>query len=256
MLNNPWPSLRWNTFATDGNLTASSYAIKKANEPESLHYDYGSGSVVYLNDPQTKAQAKQARVRILDKNMKVLSEQNISLPSSHSDRSQNLMNLNVEDIKSKLPNDSKLYFVDMALLDDQQKTLNSNFYWLSTQMDTLPKSYGGADSWYRVPVKQYADLKEFSKTPSVLPELNVQSLADGTFDILLQNNNDTKASLFNDIAVLDSKGNRIPGALLSENYVSILPGEKRRLRLSVPASIRPSSIMVTTKGKEQRSFNL
>jgi hypothetical protein len=46
------------------------------------------------------------------------------------------------------------------------------------------------------------------------------------------------------LTLLDAKGERILPAYLSDNYVSLLPGESREVTIRSPDAIRPAALSV------------
>ena len=71
--------------------------------------------------------------------------------------------------------------------------------------------------------------------------------------INLQNNDIKRAALFNELALLDASGLRIPGTYFSDNFVTLVPGEARGVQVSFPRDAKPAFLLVRGKnGQVQR----
>lgn len=73
MLNSAWPSLYWQLYDYYLIPTASYYAVKKANAPQQLVYDYKDNSLIYINETEDKSD-KLACIKILSKDSKIIYE--------------------------------------------------------------------------------------------------------------------------------------------------------------------------------------
>ena len=123
-----------------------------------------------------------------------------------------------------------MVFVRLALSDAAGRAISDNFYWL-----------GGGESPYR-PLNR-------------LPAANVSASASVTRDgdeikirVRLENHG-TSAALANKLTLeTASDGARILPAYLSDNYVSLLPGEARTVEIEYPASAAEGSPKLEIRG--------
>jgi exo-1,4-beta-D-glucosaminidase len=119
---------------------------------------------------------------------------------------------------------SPTFFVDLRLTDSAGKIIGSNFYWLSTHPDVLNLD---STTWYVTPVKSYADyhaLSQLAKT-TVRGKLNVT--APGSATVTLTNTGKTLA-FFTRLQLMVN-GAEVTPVFWEDNYVSLLPGETRKI---------------------------
>jgi len=113
--------------------------------------------------------------------------------------------------------------------DAAGKLVGSNFYWLSTKAETLDWE---KSTWYTTPTSSYADYTALAQLPKV--HVNVASWSDtkreeAVTHVTLQNPSKSLA-LFVRLKVTKGKhGDEILPVLWEDNYVSLLPGEKRQV---------------------------
>jgi exo-1,4-beta-D-glucosaminidase len=102
-----------------------------------------------------------------------------------------------------------------------------NFYWLATQTDQLDWD---KTMWYYTPQKVYADFTKLNGMTQVKPEVTkveTNEGEEGTITLTLKNPG--KAISFFTEIVLEKKAAGAPvlPQFLSDNYVSLLPGETK-----------------------------
>jgi exo-1,4-beta-D-glucosaminidase len=128
---------------------------------------------------------------------------------------------------------SSVYFVKLTLTDAMGKPVSDNFYWLSTQGDTLDKPRDGSD-WYYTPTKQFADFKELNTLPPV--KLNVIAHSSGSRKervtrVTVENPSKSLAFFIHlkvkDLNVTANHDDEFLPVIWEDNYFSLLPGEKR-----------------------------
>lgn len=101
-------------------------------------------------------------------------------------------------------------YVGLKIFDVNQKLLSENFYW-------LPASNGNFEG--------IKDLKEVNLVIQSTP------IKEGQIEVTLKNTQKTIA-FFNRVALINKQSKeRILPAFYSDNYVSLLPGEERKIRV-------------------------
>jgi exo-1,4-beta-D-glucosaminidase len=123
---------------------------------------------------------------------------------------------------------SSTYFVDLRL-QRGDSTVSSNLYWLSTRPDVL-----NADSttWYVTPVKSYADFTALAQLPPAQVRSSMQSTRQGSANVshVTVTNTSNHLAFFIRLQIkAGPKGAEVLPVTWSDNYVSLLPGETRRL---------------------------
>jgi exo-1,4-beta-D-glucosaminidase len=223
MLNSAWPSTYWQLYDYYLLPTSAYYAARKANEPLQLIYDYHNNSVFAVNETMNEVKDLKASVRIFDLNSKLLflKEVNFSVSSNRSEKV-----LGLDPI-------TQAVFLDIRISDKSGKNLSHNFYWLSEKPDVFAWD---KTTWAYTPQKDFADHTGLNQLPASqitasykTVELNNQIELTTT----LANKSD-KIAFFLNLVLLDGKGNQVFPLFWDDNYISLLPGEKRNLKCSVP----------------------
>ena len=131
-----------------------------------------------------------------------------------------------------LDNLSTTYFIDLRLIDDTNKEIDTNFYWLSTKEETLDYEADLGEFAYHTPSKIYADftlLNTLNKV-DIAVDYNFTKIEDEQqMTVTLKNTGDAIAFLIN--LKLEDKNNREPilPIFWEDNFISLLPGEQRTL---------------------------
>jgi exo-1,4-beta-D-glucosaminidase len=222
MMNNAWPSMIWHLYDYYLRPGGGYYGTKKACEPLHIQYSYDDRSIVVVNGFYQEFRGLKASAKIFNLDMTEKSSQqtNVNIGSDGTVRVLTLPE----------PSDlSPVYFVKLKLEDNAGKSVSENFYWLSTQGDTLDKPKSGSD-WYYTPTKQYADFKALSSLPPV--KLNVVAKSGRSGDEYATHvtvENPTRSlAFFVHLKVNDDRtGEEILPVIWEDNYFSLLPGEKR-----------------------------
>jgi exo-1,4-beta-D-glucosaminidase len=126
---------------------------------------------------------------------------------------------------------SSTYFVSLALEDSAGRTLSRNFYWLSTQAETLGEPKEGSD-WYYTPTRQFADFTALGtlqptklKISAVSERKNQQEITH----VRLENTGRALAFFVRLKVTGHRYGEEILPVLWDDNYISLLPSEKREI---------------------------
>jgi len=123
------------------------------------------------------------------------------------------------------------YFVKLTLNDASGKPVSANFYWLSTQPDTLGEPKEGSD-WYYTPTKQFADLTALNTLPAVDLNISAKSRRKGKDEVttVTVENPGKALAFFVHLKVNENKsGEEMLPVIWEDNYFSLLPGEKREV---------------------------
>jgi exo-1,4-beta-D-glucosaminidase len=163
----------------------------------------------------------------LDMTEKFSQETTLDAPADSTNRI-----LTLPDISGLSPT----YFVALRLEDSTGNVVGSNFYWLSTKPETLDWD---KSTWYTTPTLSYADFTALSQLPKV--KLRVTSHTDRQGDDSLTHvtiENPSKSLAFFVRLKLNKglHGGEILPVLWEDNYISLLPGEKREISATYRAS--------------------
>jgi exo-1,4-beta-D-glucosaminidase len=148
---------------------------------------------------------------------------------------------------------SPSYFLVLRLEDSAGKLVGSNFYWLSTKPETIdwPKS-----TWWTTPTESYADYTALSQLSKVKLKVTdrTERVASGNAvtHVTLENPSKTLAFFVRLKVDKGVKGEEILPVVWEDNYISLLPGEKRE----VTATYRASELRASKPAVEVSGWNV
>lgn len=235
MLNAAWPKMYWQLYDYYLMPTGAFYATQKACSPLHLAYNYGNHTIYAINDFTDEVKALKARIRMYDIDTRLLlnKEKYFDAPADSSNP--------IYEIEA-MENLSSTFFLDLRLSDAQNNEIATNFYWLSTQDELLDYEVDLGEFAYHTPSKQYADLRLLNTLPKV--SLNVaydhqKQGQDQIMTAILENKGKTIAFLINLKLIEKDTGELILPVFWEDNFISLLPGEKRTLRTTYKNSSVP-----------------
>lgn len=223
MLNNAWPSIIWNLYDYYLVPGGAYFGSKKACEPLHVQYSYDDDSVAVVNGYDHAFAGARVNATILDINTETKSRQNVTLdiPADSSVRALQL---------SKVNDISATYFVKLELRDASGKLVSDNFYWLSTKADKLDWAKKLEEVY--TPQSAYADLSGLNALPPVRLVVRSSLSREGkelVVHAVVENPSSSLAFMVHlRVAKGDSGEDAVP-IFWDDNYVSLMPGEKREL---------------------------
>jgi exo-1,4-beta-D-glucosaminidase len=226
MMNNAWPSLIWHLYDYYLRPGGGYFGAKKACEPLHIQYSYDDRSIVVVNNYYTEFKGLKATAQIynLDATEKFSQQTNLDAAPNSSTR---LWTLPAPDGLSPT------YFVRLALEDEKGQTWSRNFYWLSTQSETMGEPKENSD-WYYTPTRQFADFTALSNLPPA--KLRVRAFKNWNgkpiTSVTLENTGSAPAFFVRLKATEGAEGEEILPVLWEDNYISLMPGEKREISVS------------------------
>lgn len=243
MLNSAWPEMYWQLYDYYLMPNGAYYGAKKASQPYHLIYNPANDALYVVNDRLQNVNGCKVKVRVFDKNSELQFKKEININLS-ANSSRKIMQL-PESIENK-----DVWFVDLRLINNANKEIDNNFYWISAKKDVLDYNAKLSTWYFYTPSKQYADYSALNKLPKVkvsstmikkVGKLNTQ------FRVTLKNKSD-KIAFFVYVGIIDENtGNTILPVLWSDNYVSLLPHEERILtaRIKNKFLINKTPLLVT-----------
>jgi exo-1,4-beta-D-glucosaminidase len=233
MLNNAWPSLIWHLY-DDYLVPAGGYfGAKKACETLHAQYSYDDHTIVVVNERLSAAPTLTLRARIFDIKSRQLFERKVQIDVPPD------AVVNALQLPSEVQGLSTTYFLQLELKNRFGRMVSENFYWLSTDPDQLdwPATIGTAYT----PQSAYANLKGLAELPntriSVKASTQINSHVDTT-EVMLRNVGADVAFMIR-VRLTDGKGGPdITPIFMQDNYVSLLPGEERKISVKYEFPIR------------------
>ena len=226
MLNSAWPEMYWQLYDSFLMPNAAYYAAKKANEPVHLLYNYGDNSIYIVNNTFEDLNNLTVVIKIIDIKGNVILDEILKNAIQHESTSKVFT---IPDIK----NISSVYFLDLRLIDSNDKEIGNNFYWLSKQKDVLDYNAEFEDWAFHTPSKVFADFSELKNLDKIKLEYNYtfeQKEDKNIITVELKNNNDVIAFFIELLLFSEVSNDVILPTFWSDNYTSLLPNEKRIIK--------------------------
>jgi len=245
MLNNAWPSMIWHLYDYYLRPAGGYFGAKRALEPLHPVYGYDDHSVWVVSSQYEDAKGLKLITKVYNLDMTEKFSQESSLDAAADSTHKVLTLPDLEDA-------SAVYFVVLRLEDGTGKLVGSNFYWLSSKPETLDWE---KSNWYMTPTASFADYSALSQLPKV--KLRVASRSEQKGDqtltrVTLENPSKSLAFFVRLKVNKGAGGEEILPVLWQDNYVSLLPGEKRELT----ASYRSSALGQAKPSLEVSGWNL
>ena len=222
MYNSAWPKLWWQLYDHFLMPNGAFYGARKANTPVHLIYNYGSGEILAVNNTLKPAAGLKAEVKLLDLELKELVRKSIDVSLAPDQRK-------VIDVLKVPPDVTSVYFLDLRLLDEKKNAVDINFYTLSAAPDVLDEE---KTTWYVTPLKGFADFTALAGLKPAQVRAKVKFSESGPltrFSVELENRGPALAFQLELMPVRDLAGGSVLPVFMDDNYVHLLPGEKRRL---------------------------
>jgi exo-1,4-beta-D-glucosaminidase len=232
MMNNAWPSMIWHLYDYYLRPGGGYFGTKKACEPLHVQYSYDDRSVVVLNSylEEFKGLKVSAKIYNLDAAEKFSQQTSWDAAPNASARVFTLPTVSGLD---------PTFFLRLELEDAAGKTISQNFYCLSSTQETLGEPKTDSD-WYYTPTRQFADLTGLGKlTPTEL-KVSAASERNGNEEITrvhLENTGHAMAFFVRLRVAAGERGEEVLPVLWEDNYISLLPGEKREIGASYASKL-------------------
>jgi exo-1,4-beta-D-glucosaminidase len=237
MLNNAWPSMIWHLYDYYLRPGGGYFGAKRAMEALHPVYGYDDHSIWVVSSQYQDASGLKLTTKIynLDASEKFTQENSVD---AGSDSTTKIFAL------PEVPGLSPTYFLSLRLEDSSGKLVGSNFYWLSTKPETLDWA---KSNWWMTPTASFADFTALSQLPKVKLLVGDHSEKKGEEEIThvtLENPSKSLAFFVRLKVDKGAKGEEILPVVWEDNYISLLPGEKREVTATYRASelgaMRPS----------------
>jgi len=203
-----WPSNSWQLYSSDYDTHAAYYGAKKAAEPLHIQLNLPGNELVVVNTTQAAATALHAQVSVIS-----LDNQTLFTRSDPVDAAANATVALAAVPLDRLFVEHPMVLVSLKLTDASGAVVADNFYWRGRDA----AAYRALGDLARVPVKVMLAKPEAEgdersvlatvTNPSATPALNVK------------------------LTLTDGHGGRILPVFYSDNYIALLPGETRTIRI-------------------------
>jgi exo-1,4-beta-D-glucosaminidase len=226
MLNNAWPGLIWHLYDYDLRPAGGYFGSKKALELVHVQFSYDDRTVAIVNGKQEAFQGLKVVAKIYDTSMKE--------HFSHEEVLGVAADAVTKSFKVEEPQGiSSTYFLNLQLFSSSGELLSRNFYWLSAKPDVPDFS---KTEWYYTPLSEYADFVALEDLPkaSVNASMTVSRRAEETAARVTVENPGSGLAFLVRLRLLKGKdGAEVLPVFFDDNYISLLPGEKRDITVQV-----------------------
>ena len=208
MYNSAWPKLYWQFYDFFFTPNGSLYGARKACQPLHVQYAYDNKSVMIVNGLYQDFKKLRVKAKIYDINMTLKYSKEFKTDVK-SDESKRI------DLQGMPGNLTGVWFLKLELLSRSGKLLSDNFYWLSDKGDDK------------------ADFTALNNLPKTEINCKVAEIRnDGVKTRVLldvANKSATLAFFINPKILRKTSGDLVTPVFWSDNYFSLLPGEKKQV---------------------------
>jgi exo-1,4-beta-D-glucosaminidase len=230
MLNNAWPGLIWHLYSYDLRAAGGYFGSKKALELIHVQFNHDDRMVAIVNGTQSAQNGLKVVAKVYDlaMNEKFSSDAKVDVDADGIARAFAIPE--PADISST-------YFLNLQLISASGQLLSRNFYWLSTKSDVLNFE---KTEWYYTPQTAFADFSALQKLEPASVKLTLKpgstTPQDAEYRATIENAGKGLAFLVH-LRVMKPKGGaEILPAYWDDNYISLLPGERREVQVRVRKS--------------------
>jgi exo-1,4-beta-D-glucosaminidase len=221
MLNSAWPEMFWQLYDWYMMPNGAFYGAMHGCKTQHLIYRYGKNDIVFSNETEQSLSDLNVRIRLLDINSTVLLDKILQI-DSEADSLAAVLNLD------KLASyKSPVVFLDMTATLNNGDLLDQNFYWLSAKKD---RPIYGLTNWHYTPFVLSADYSELKNLPETVLEVRKTHVGEKTLIEITNTGVNIAFGLELMPRYRDSKEPVVP-VFLSDNYLSVLPGETKIVEL-------------------------
>ncbi len=206
-----WPSNSWQLYSSDYDTSAAYYGAKHAAEPIHVQLNLPGNELVVVNTTRNDVRGLRAEVRVNDLAGRALfsSTQNLDAPANQT------------TIRAPVPlaglfARSPMLLVSLRLSDAHGALLSDNLYWRGRD----PAAYRALGTMADVPI-------DVASSPLTTGN------GEGMLALTLRNTG-TVPALNTRVTLLDAQGARILPAYYTDNYIGLLPGERRTVEARFP----------------------
>ncbi|MGH9537273.1 MAG: glycoside hydrolase family 2 protein [Terriglobales bacterium] len=245
MLNNAWPSMIWHLYDFYLRPGGGYFGAKKSMEALHPVYGYDDRSIWLVSSQYTDAKGLKLTAKVLNLDMSEKYSQATQLDAAADSTNKVLTLPQIDGL-------SPTYFLVLRLEDTGGKLVGSNFYWLSTKPETLDWE---KSNWYTTPTASYADYTALAQLPKVRLSLahHTEHKGENAITHVILQNSSKNLAFFVRLKVDKGKGGEeILPVIWEDNYISLLPGERRE----VTATYRAQELGTAQPAVEVSGWNV
>jgi beta-galactosidase/beta-glucuronidase len=211
-----WPSSMWQILSHDYDTHAAYYGTQKAAEPVHAQMSLADHRLAVVNNGLAPISGAALRARVVGLDGRPLGDRTwrIDAPANGTALGETL------DLSGPLAQGAVVVRLDLAAADGAP--LSSNLYWVAKDAEGERKLSAMADQ------------------PVSITAAGGKAGEETVVTVTLANTGSAPA-LNGKLTLVDAKGARILPAYYTDNYVSLLPGERRTVEIRYPGQARPGA---------------
>jgi hypothetical protein len=208
-----WPSSMWQILSHDYDTHAAYYGTQKAAETVHVQMSLSDHRLAVVNNGLTPISGADLRARVVGLDGKILADH-----AARIDAAANSTALgDTLDLSGPLGDGAVVVRLDLTAADGAP--LSSNLYWVARDAQGERK------------------LSAMAAQPVSIKAADAKAGGETVVTVTLANTGSAPA-LNGKLTLVDAKGSRILPAYYADNYVSLLPGERRTVEIRYPGEAR------------------
>ncbi len=231
-----WPSLICQLYDYYLNPTGAYFGVRKANEPLHILWDAASGLVKVANNTGTEFAGLHAEAWIYNMDGTQASHQEATVQSEADGLATDCFPLNFP------PNLSPVHFIKLVLADEGGRVASENLYWHSATFVPAVEKPDPAPKWVHYPVENYRSLDEMTPV-SITGSFSSKDVGGTSTLVIHLENPSSQIALMVVVKVVrsDVPSERILPIYYDDNYVTLLPHEKREIHAEFDSTLLKGS---------------
>ena len=239
-----YPSFVWQTYDYYYDPTGAYWGAKKACEPLHIQWNASNNNIKVINTTAEDLKGAIAKATIYDLNGKEVpaygQTKQVDVAASNIAEAFSL-NFNPFEIYGEKPKEieelTPLHFIKLELIDAKGNLISENFYWRNGVRDL--------------------DYTLLNTLPEVALSCRLvdKSMSDGKMKIAVKNNSGTVAFANRVRLVNKTTQKRILPIIMSDNYVTLMPGEEKVITMEATPELLKGGVSVLVKqyGKAEKN---
>jgi exo-1,4-beta-D-glucosaminidase len=230
MLNNAWPGLIWHLYDHYLRPGGGYFGAKKALEPLHPMYGYDDHAVWVVSSQYQDAKGLRVQVKLLNLDGSEKFAQTVTVDPA-ADSTQKVL-----DLPKQVQGLDDTYLLALRLEDAAGKVRGSNLYWLSAKPDVLDWD---KSQWYVTPTRSFADFTALDRLPKARVKLSSSTArkgAEAVTTVAIENPGKTLAFFVRLKLSKGAGGEEVLPVRWQDNYVTLLPGERRTITAAYRAA--------------------
>jgi hypothetical protein len=212
-----WPSTMWQILSHDYDTHASFYGTQKGSEIVHAQMSLADHRLVLVNNGLTPIAGASLRARVVGLDGKLLAERTAKIDAAANSTAQG----DVLDLSGPLAQGAVVVRLDLTAADGA--LLSSNLYWVARDAEGSRK------------------LSAMAAQPVTLAATAARSGPESVVTVTLANTGSAPA-LNGKLTLVNAEGARILPAYYADNYVSLLPGERRTVEIRYPGAVADAKV--------------